>query len=221
MRLFLDTASIKEIESAAKWGVLSGVTTNPTLLAKEGWSSPEEAIRGISSVIGGPISIEVLSSAATGMVEEARRYASISPQVVIKLPITTEGLAAATALRKEGIGTNITLVFSAAQALLAAQTGSNYVSVFVGRWDDISTDGIAVVNEAAEIFRLHGIKTEIIAASIRHPLHVLRAAQAGAHIATIPFKVLEQMVNHPLTTTGIEKFLSDWEKARGMMPIHQ
>lgn len=220
MRLFLDTANIKEIESAAKWGVLSGVTTNPTLLAKEGWPSPEEAIKSISSVISGPISIEVLSQNANGMLEEARRYASASTQVVIKLPITPEGLTAATTLRKEGIGTNITLVFSAAQALLAAQTGTNYVSIFVGRWDDISSDGIAVVNEAAGIFRLHALRTEIIAASIRHPLHVLRAAQAGAQIATVPFKVLEQMAHHPLTATGIEKFVSDWEKARSMMPAH-
>lgn len=211
MRFFIDTANINEIKEANDWGVIAGVTTNPSLVAKEGRDF-HEVIREIAAIVDGPISAEVISLEAPKMVEEARVLAKIHPNVVIKVPMTKEGLKATKMLAAEGIKTNVTLVFSPNQAMLAAAAGATYVSPFVGRLDDVSHDGIQLVTDIAEIFGLYGIETEIIAASIRHPLHVTEAAKAGADIATVPFKVLEQMVKHPLTDQGIERFLADWEK---------
>lgn len=211
MRFFIDTANINEIKEANDWGVIAGVTTNPSLVAKEGRDF-HEVIREIAAIVDGPISAEVISLEAPKMVEEARVLAKIHPNVVIKVPMTKEGLKATKMLAAEGIKTNVTLVFSPNQAMLAAAAGATYVSPFVGRLDDVSHDGIQLVADIAEIFGLYGIETEIIAASIRHPLHVIEAAKAGADIATVPFKVLEQMVKHPLTDQGIERFLADWQK---------
>mgnify|MGYP000036802620 CR=1 FL=1 len=217
MKIFIDTANLKEIETVARWGILSGVTTNPTLMAKEGPVDMEQVIREITRIGDESlspvesISVEVLSLDAEGMVEEARRYARWSPYATIKIPMTEAGLEAVSILSREGIKTNVTLVFTPNQGLLAARAGATYISPFVGRLDDISTDGLQTVRDLAHIFRQYGIATQIIAASIRHPLHVIEAARAGAHIATIPFKVLEQMVKHPLTDAGIKRFLADWE----------
>lgn len=211
MKFFIDTANIDEIREANDWGVVAGVTTNPSLVAKEGRDF-HQVIREIASIVDGPISAEVISLEADGMVTEARVLAKIHPNVVIKLPMTREGLKACKRLTAEGIKTNVTLVFSANQALLAAAAGATYVSPFVGRLDDISHDGMQLVADIAEIFEFHGIATEIIAASIRNPLHVIAAAKAGSDIATIPFKVFEQMLKHPLTDDGIKRFLADWEK---------
>jgi transaldolase len=213
LRFFIDTANINEIREANDWGVLDGVTTNPSLVAKEGRDF-HSVIREIASIVDGPISAEVLSLETPKMVEEARALAALSPNVVIKLPMTAEGLKATKVLTAMGIKTNVTLVFSANQGLLAARAGATYVSPFVGRLDDINQDGMQVVRDLAEIFSLHDIPTEIISASIRHPIHVLDSARAGADIATVPFKVLEQMVKHPMTDQGITRFLADWEKAR-------
>lgn len=211
IKLFLDTANIEEIRRAAALGVIHGVTTNPSLIAKEGRDF-QTVVKEITSIVDGPVSAEVISLEAEGMVREAEELAKIHPNVVIKIPITTEGLKAVKALKEKGIRTNVTLVFSANQALLAALAGASFVSPFVGRLDDVGHDGMALVAEIAEIFLSYGFSTEIIAASIRHPLHVIAAARAGAHIATIPFKVLLQMVKHPQTDAGIEKFLADWGK---------
>lgn len=211
IKLFLDTANIEEIRRAAALGVIHGVTTNPSLIAKEGRDF-QTVVKEITSIVDGPVSAEVISLEAEGMVREAEELAKIHPNVVIKIPITTEGLKAVKALKEKGIRTNVTLVFSANQALLAALAGASFVSPFVGRLDDVGHDGMALVAEIAEIFLSYDFSTEIIAASIRHPLHVIAAARAGAHIATIPFKVLLQMVKHPQTDAGIEKFLADWGK---------
>ena len=191
--------------------MLSGVTTNPTLIAKEGRDF-HQVIREICGLVKGPVSAEVTGTTASQMVEEARELAKISGQVVIKIPITTEGLEAVHKLKREGIHTNVTLIFSANQALLAARAGASYVSPFLGRLDDISHDGISVVGEIAEIFQKHRIETQIIAASLRHPRHFTEAALAGAHIATVPMAVLEKLIVHPLTDQGIERFLEDWKK---------
>ncbi|AZT90220.1 fructose-6-phosphate aldolase [Caldicellulosiruptor changbaiensis] len=212
MKLFIDTANINEIKEAYSWGIICGVTTNPSLIAKEGRDF-KEVVNEICSIVDGPISAEVISLKAEGMIEEARDLAKIHKNVVIKIPMTAEGLKAVSVLSKEGIKTNVTLIFSAAQALLAAKAGATYVSPFVGRLDDIGQNGIELIKEIVQIFRNYpDIKTEIIAASIRHPIHVIEAAKAGAHIATVPFKVLEQMTKHALTDVGIERFLKDWEK---------
>ncbi|MEW6572807.1 MAG: fructose-6-phosphate aldolase [Bacillota bacterium] len=211
MKLFLDTANIEEIRQAAALGVIHGVTTNPSLIAKEGRDF-QAVVKEITAIVDGPVSAEVISLEADGMVREAEELAKIHPNVVIKIPITTEGLKAVKALKKRGIRTNVTLVFSANQALLAALAGASFVSPFVGRLDDVGHDGMSLITEIAEIFSYYHIPTEIIAASIRHPLHVIASARAGAHIATIPYKVLLQMVKHPLTDVGIEKFLADWGK---------
>lgn len=212
MRFFLDTANISELMEAEKLGIMAGVTTNPSLIAKEG-RNIKEVIQEICQITAGPVSAEVIATDAEGMIEEARELAAIAANVVVKIPMTAEGLKAVHVLAEEGIQSNVTLVFSANQALLAAQAGAAYVSPFAGRLDDIGYDGIALVRQIVDIFELHGILTEVIAASIRHPLHVTQAAEAGAHIATVPYKVLQQMINHPLTTSGIEKFLADWAKA--------
>lgn len=212
MRFFLDTANIEEIRVAHSWGVISGVTTNPSLVAKEGRVF-KDVIKEICSIVDGPVSAEVIALEADAMVREARELASWADNVVIKIPMTPEGLRAVSVLSSEGIDTNVTLVFSPTQALLAARAGASYVSPFVGRLDDISSDGIKLVADIAEIYAIHGIDTEIIAASIRHPMHVIEAAKAGAHIATVPFPVLKSMAAHPLTDKGIERFLADWKNA--------
>lgn len=210
MKLFIDTANIDEIREVNEWGVISGVTTNPSLIAKEG-RDLKEVIHEISDIVDGPISAEVISLDKDGMIKEARELAKIHPNIVIKIPMTKEGLKAVKVLSEEGIHTNVTLVFSANQALLAAKAGATYVSPFIGRLDDIGNEGMNIIQDIVQIFDIHDMNTEIIAASIRHPVHVLDAAKAGAHIATIPYKVFNQMLNHPLTDIGIEKFLKDWE----------
>lgn len=211
MKLFLDTANVNEIREAAALGVISGVTTNPTLIAKEGRDF-KETILEITTIVDGPISAEVVSLDAQGMVKEAMEIASWHPNIVIKIPMTWEGLKAVKELNKNGVKTNVTLIFSPSQALLAAQAGATYVSPFIGRFTDISQDGIALVSDIVDIFTLHDIKTKVIAASIRTPMDVVNAAKAGADIATVPYKVLEQMVKHPLTDIGIQRFLEDWKK---------
>ena len=213
MRLFIDSANIEEVRQAAEMGIISGVTTNPSLVAREGRDF-RQVVMEICSLVDGPISAEVISLDAPGMVEEAVDIAAWSPNVVIKVPMTVEGLKAVRELSAKGIKTNVTLVFSSNQALLAARAGATYVSPFVGRLDDISSDGCGVVAEIAAIFDMHDIDTQIIAASIRHPLHVTKAALAGADIATVPYAVLLQMVKHPLTDAGVARFIADWEKAR-------
>lgn len=210
MKLFIDTANVNEIREAEALGIICGVTTNPSLIAKEGRDFVE-VVKEITEIVDGPISAEVISLEAEGMIKEARELAKIHKNIVIKIPMTLEGLKAVKVLSSEGIKTNVTLIFSSAQALLAAKAGATYVSPFVGRLDDIGHDGMALIEEIVRIFENYGIETEIIAASIRHPMHVVDAALAGAHIATIPYKVLVQMAKHPMTDSGIEKFLKDWE----------
>ncbi len=210
MRLFIDTANMDEIREIHSWGVLSGVTTNPSLVAKEGRDF-REVLKEITALVDGPISAEVMGMTADEMVAEAIELSDIHPNIVIKIPITEEGLKAVSILSKRGIPTNVTLVFSANQALLAARAGASYVSPFVGRMDDIGNSGIQLIHEIVEIFDLYELKTEIIAASIRHPMHVQECAQAGAHIATIPYAVFKKMLGHPMTEKGIEKFVQDWE----------
>ncbi len=213
MQLFIDTANLEEIRTAAAWGVLRGVTTNPSLIAKEG-KDLTSVLTQIASMVDGPISAEVLSSQTDGILAEARELSKIHSNIVIKIPISEEGLAAVAALEKEGIRTNVTLIFSAAQALLAANAGATYVSPFIGRLDDISDDGADAVSEIVQIFTSFGMKTKVIAASIRGPRDVVQAALAGAEIATVPFSVLKKMVHHPLTDIGIVKFNADWEKTQ-------
>ena len=212
MRFFIDTANVDEIRKAAKMGFISGVTTNPSLVAKEGRDF-NEVIKEITGIVDGPISGEVISLDAEGMIREAREIAKIHPNMVVKIPMTAAGLEAVSVVSKEGIKTNVTLIFSATQALLAARAGATYVSTFLGRLDDISCDGMTLIEDIVEIFGVHGIETQIIAASIRHPMHVLECAKAGADIATVPYKVLMQMIEHPLTKAGIEKFMKDWDGA--------
>ena len=212
MRIFLDTANIDEIREVARWGILSGVTTNPTLMSKNAGKSHEDVIREIASIVDGPISAETISLDTDGMVTEGRRFAAWHPNVVVKVPSTPNGWAAVKRLADEGIRTNVTLCFSANQALFAALAGAYIISPFVGRLDDISEDGMLVVRDTVEIYRQHHLPTLVLAASIRHPLHIIAAAKAGADIATVPFKVLEQAAKHPLTDKGIETFLKDWER---------
>lgn len=209
MKLFIDTANIDEIREINEWGILSGVTTNPSLIAKEGRVF-RDVINEIVQIVDGPISAEVISLDAEGMVREARELAKIHKNIVIKIPITEEGLKAVHVLAAEGIKTNVTLIFSAAQALLAAKAGATYVSPFVGRLNDIAENGMSLISDIALIFENYGLATEIIAASIRGPQDVVDAAKYGAHIATVPYKVLRQMVKHPLTDNGIQRFLADW-----------
>lgn len=209
MKLFIDTANIDEIREINQWGVLSGVTTNPSLIAKEG-RGLKEVIEEIASIVDGPISGEVISLDSGGMLKEARELAKIHPNIVIKIPMTEEGLKAVNILSKEGIKTNVTLVFSANQALLATKAGASFVSPFVGRLDDIGNEGMSLIEDISLIFHIYNIETEIIAASIRHPIHVLESAKSGADIATIPYEIFKQMLAHPLTDKGIEKFLEDY-----------
>ncbi|MEB9369620.1 fructose-6-phosphate aldolase [Bacillus cereus] len=213
MKFFIDTANVNEIKEANELGVLAGVTTNPSLVAKEGVDF-HERIREICNVVEGPVSAEVISLEADKMIEEGKELAKIAPNVVVKVPMTTEGLKAVKAFSDLGIRTNVTLVFSAVQALLAARAGATYVSPFLGRLDDIGHNGMDLIRQIAEIFAIHGIETEIIAASVRHSVHVTDAALNGAHIATIPANVIASVVKHPLTDQGIEKFLADWEKTQ-------
>ncbi len=215
MELFLDTASIKEIEEGASWGIVSGVTTNPSLVSAEGKVDFKTTIQRICELVKGPVSAEVVSLDAENMIKEARELATWSPHVVVKIPMTWEGIKATGVLTREGIKTNVTLVFSPNQALLAGLAGATYVSPFVGRLDDIGHDGIAIVGEIVQVFRQSGIRTRVLAASIRHPLHCVGAARVGADVATVPFKVLQQMAKHPLTDLGIERFLADWKKVTG------
>lgn len=210
MKLFIDTANIEEIKEANDLGVICGVTTNPSLIAKEGRDF-KTVINEITEIVDGPISAEVIGLDADSMVEEAKTLAKINKNIVIKIPMTKEGLKAVKILTKMGIHTNVTLVFSAAQALLAARAGATYVSPFIGRLDDINSDGLALIADIVDIFTVHGIDTEIICASIRNSNHVTEAAKLGADIATIPYSVILQMIKHPLTDAGIEKFLKDWE----------
>ena len=210
MKIFIDTANVDEIRAVNDLGVICGVTTNPSLIAKEG-KVFKDVVTEITSIVDGPISAEIISLEADKMVEEALELAKIHKNIVIKIPMTSEGLKAVSRLSKKGIHTNVTLIFSPSQALLAARAGATYVSPFVGRLNDISSDGNKLIGDIAAIFDIHGIATEIIAASIRSPEDVADAALAGAHIATIPYKVILQMTKHPLTDIGIERFLKDWD----------
>ncbi|WP_053218076.1 fructose-6-phosphate aldolase [Virgibacillus senegalensis] len=211
MKFFIDTANIEDIRQAHALGILSGVTTNPSLVAKEGVSF-HQRLKDITDEVSGSVSAEVVSEDAEGMIEEGKELAAIAPNITVKIPMTLEGLKAVKALDDLNIKTNVTLIFNANQALLAARAGASYVSPFLGRLDDIGHNGMELIAQIAEIFDRHGIDTEIIAASIRHPLHVTEAALHGAHIATVPFQVLTKLVQHPLTDQGIEKFLADWKK---------
>lgn len=210
MRIFLDTANIEEIREVARWGFLSGVTTNPTLIAKTAGKSHEDVIRDIAALVDGDISAETVSLDTAGMLEEARRFAAWHPRVVVKVPSTPNGWAAVKQLKSEGIRTNVTLCFSANQALFAALAGAYIISPFVGRLDDISDDGMQVVRDTVEIYHKHHLPTLVLAASIRSPVHIIAAAKVGADIATVPYKVLEQATQHPLTEQGIANFLKDW-----------
>ena len=216
MKFFVDTANVDEIRKANDMGIICGGTTNPSLIAKEGRDF-NQVIAEIASIVDGPISGEVKATTtdAEGMIKEGREIAAIHPNMVVKIPMTVEGLKAVKVLHAEGIKTNVTLIFSAAQALLAARAGATYVSPFLGRLDDISMPGIDLINEITEIFMMHDIQTEIIAASIRNPIHVIDCAKAGADIATVPYKVLEQMTKHPLTDQGIAKFQADYKAVFG------
>ncbi|MDF2644700.1 MULTISPECIES: fructose-6-phosphate aldolase [unclassified Paenibacillus] len=214
MKLFIDTANVDEIRKAHALGVVAGVTTNPSLIAKEGRDF-FETVKEIISIVGDvPISAEVVSLKADEMVEQGKKLAKLSPNVVIKLPMTLDGLQATSVFRSLDIPTNVTLIFSSTQALLAARAGATYVSPFIGRLDDINQVGMNLIKEISQIFQVHGIKSEIISASVRHSAHVIEAALAGSHIATVPYKVIESMSKHPLTDAGIEKFLADWEGAK-------
>ncbi|NDI77702.1 MULTISPECIES: fructose-6-phosphate aldolase [Psychrilyobacter] len=210
MKIFIDTANVEDIKKANDMGVICGVTTNPSLIAKEGRVF-KEVVTEITSIVDGPISAEVISLEAPKMLEEAEDLIKIHPNITIKLPMTVEGLKACSALSKRGIKTNVTLIFTPNQALLAARAGATFVSPFLGRLDDIGVDGIELIREIVQIFNVHNIKSEIIAASIRNPLHAKEAAKAGAHIGTMPLGVIEKMTQHPLTDAGIAKFLADWE----------
>ncbi|MFH1015817.1 MAG: fructose-6-phosphate aldolase [Chloroflexota bacterium] len=212
MRFFLDTANVDQIKQAVKLGVISGVTTNPTLVAKEGTTDYETVVKKICSIVPGSVSVEVLADDTAGMIAEARIKASWAPNVTIKIPSTAAGLEAIATLTRESIETNMTLCFSLNQALLGAQAGATYVSSFVGRLDDIGQDGVELVKDIVDVFKQYRLPTQVIAASIRHPLHCVAAAKAGAHIATVPYSVLTQMMNHPMTDIGVKRFLDDWRK---------
>jgi transaldolase len=213
MKFFIDSANLSEIREAAELGLIDGVTTNPSLISKEGGVDFKEHIAAVCELVEGDVSAEVTSLDTEGMLREGREYARIAPNVVIKCPLTRDGLKATRQLTSEGIRVNVTLCFSPAQAILAAKAGAAYVSPFVGRLDDVGQNGIAVLTEIVEIYRNYEWRTEVLASSIRHPIHVIEAARGGAHVATMPFKVLGQLFDHPLTDKGLEQFLSDWHKA--------
>ena len=213
MKIFLDTADIDEISAAARWGVLDGVTTNPTLFAKVG-GSYDDVLREICQLTAGPVSAEVVAEDVDGMLREGRHFAALAPNIVVKVPMSEEGLEAIARFTAEGIRTNCTLIFSANQGLLAAKAGASLLSPFVGRIDDANEDGMAVIRELSRIVELHALGAEVLVASVRHPRHVTEAALAGAQIATVPLKVLRQMIHHPLTATGIVQFRKDWQGAQ-------
>lgn len=212
MKIFIDTANFDEIKAVYEMGFIAGVTTNPSLIVKEK-RDLKEVIKQIAELVDGPVSAEVIATTASEMVKEAHELVKLGKNVVIKVPMTEEGLKAVSVLHKEGIKTNVTLIFSANQALLAARAGATFVSPFVGRIDDMSMDGITLIEDIAEIFIMHDIKAEIIAASVRTPMHMTQCAKAGAHIATVPYKVLTASMKHPLTDAGLARFLADWEAA--------
>ena len=214
MKFFIDTANLNEIREAAELGVIDGVTTNPSLVAKEGEVDFKQHIAAICEIVQGAVSAEVTSLELEGMLREGREYARIAPNVVVKCPLTRDGLKATKRLTDEGIKVNVTLCFSAAQAILAAKAGAAYISPFVGRLDDIGQNGLELLAEIVEIYSNYDWQTEVLAASIRHPIHVIAAARMGAHVATMPFKVIEQLIKHPLTDKGLEQFLSDWHKSK-------
>ncbi len=211
MQFFIDTADVGEIKKALEMGLCDGVTTNPSLVAKTGRAF-DEVLKEIVTIVRGPVSAEVTAVHAAGMLEEARRLARFADNVVVKIPLILEGLKAVKVLTAEGIRTNVTLCFSPTQALLAAKAGATYVSPFVGRLDDVSEDGMAMVGQILEIYRRYEFSTQVLVASVRNPMHVVQAARMGADVATIPFNVLEQLARHPLTDIGLKKFLADWEK---------
>ncbi|MEB3330508.1 MAG: fructose-6-phosphate aldolase [Candidatus Sericytochromatia bacterium] len=214
MKFFLDTANVDEIRTAVGWGQVDGVTTNPSLVAREGRDF-KQVVLEICGITSGPVSAEVIGLDYEAMMREAREYASWAPNVVVKVPMTEAGMRAVATCSAEGIKTNVTLVFSANQALLAARAGATYVSPFVGRLDDVGQDGMQVIEEILDVYSNYGFETQVLVASVRHPIHVTQAARLGAHVATMPFKVLQQMFKHPLTDAGIERFLADWQAARG------
>lgn len=211
MKIFIDTASVKEIKEAADLGLIDGVTTNPTLVAKEG-RCHDEVLKEICALVSGPVSAEAVSMDSGGLISEARKLVKLAPNIVVKIPLTREGLKAVKALSAEGIKTNVTLCFSPGQALLAAKAGGTYISPFIGRLDDISQEGMELIEKIKKIYSNYGFKTQIIVASVRHPMHVINAAMVGADICTIPYKVIEQLVRHPLTDIGINRFLEDYKK---------
>jgi len=215
MQFFLDTANLEDIKKYASWGIVDGVTTNPSLIAKEG-ASLEKRIKEIAKVIKGPISSEVISTDLQGMLKEGRAYAKWAKNIYVKVPMTPTGLQAVSVFSKEGIKTNVTLMFSPGQAILAAKAGADFVSPFIGRLDDISEDGMALIEEIVKIYHNYNFKTKVLVASIRHPRHVIEAAKLGADIATMPPAVMNQLSRHPLTDIGIKKFLEDWEKVKGL-----
>nr|BCX02032.1 MAG: transaldolase [Bacteroidota bacterium] len=212
MKFFLDTANLEEIRQAASWGILDGVTTNPTLLARENPLDVQEHLYRICEIVQGPVSAEVVATDYEGMLEEARALASLHPHIVVKVPMIRDGVRAIRTLAQEGISTNCTLVFSPAQALVAAKAGASYVSPFVGRLDDVGTSGLELVRQILTIYSHYGFETRVLVASVRHPMHVVEAALMGADVCTMPFKVLEQLIQHPLTDVGLERFLADWQK---------
>lgn len=213
MKFFIDTANLNEIRHCAEMGLIDGVTTNPSLVAKEGTVDFKEHIRAICQITPGDVSAEVTSLDAEGMIREGREYAKIAPNVVVKCPLTLDGLKATRTLDSEGTKVNVTLCFSASQAILAAKAGATYISPFVGRLDDVSQSGLQLIGEIVEIYNNYSWKTQVLAASIRSPLHLVESARMGAHVATIPYKVIQQLVKHPLTDVGIEQFMSDWKKS--------
>ncbi len=212
MKIFLDTANIEDIKKGVEWGIVDGVTTNPTLISREGYKDYKTALKTICDIVKGPVSAEVISTDAKGMIKEGKELAKLDQNIVIKIPATTEGLKAVKQLTNENIKTNVTLIFSPSQALLAAKAGATYVSPFVGRLDDISSSGMELVEKIIMIYDNYLIDTKVIVASIRHPLHFVESALLGADVATIPFPVLGKLMNHPLTDIGIERFLNDWKK---------
>lgn len=214
MKIFLDTADIEEIRIAARWGVLDGVTTNPSLFAKTSGKSYDEVLTEICGITSGPVSAEVVAEDVEGMLTEGRHFARLAPNIVVKVPMSEDGLEAISRFAEEGIKTNCTLIFTANQGLLAAKAGASLLSPFIGRLDDINQDGMEVIRELVTIVEVHDLDSEVLTASVRHPRHVTEAAMLGSHIATVPFKVLQQMIHHPLTDKGIKTFREDWEKAR-------
>jgi transaldolase len=218
MKFFLDTANLDELKKAAAWGIVDGVTTNPSLIAKEG-RAIEDQVRMICDIVDGDISAEVVSTEANGMMSEGRNLARIHKNIVVKCPLTRDGIKATSALSREGIRVNVTLCFSAGQALLAAKAGAYIISPFVGRLDDIGYTGMDLIRSITQIYKNYGFKTQVLAASLRSPTHVIESALAGAHIGTMPFKVLDQLFNHPLTDKGLEQFLKDWGKVFHEAPV--